>query len=496
MSNRIRKNLADLRMPHEWWEDARKMTRNFIFHNGPTNSGKTHSALEVLRNSKTGVYCGPLRLLAAEVYEKLTVLGVKCSLITGQELKIVPGATHLACTIEGLNFEKKYHCGVIDEIQMIGDVQRGSAWTNALFGLLAPEIHLTGEFRAKEIIKDLLSKTQDVYSEKNYRRMSMLSVCPPVNNMKDLRDGDCLVAFSRRKCYALKNHIEKEQPGSCAIIYGSLPPDVRKEQALRFNSRQHKYLIATDAVGMGLNYNINRVIFMESSKSSGRHKRKLLPSEIKQIAGRAGRNENDGEVTGCDLNILNDVCIGLSHYANQFITKAALSPNYLQIKEFSDSFYDNPEKVSYSNILKQFSRQAKLEQNFFLQSIEETCLIANCIQKFELSLEDMHRFCTASIRVTTPKIAKILKEFAKSYKNKCEVRFEHFENLDEFGIDNLENMYFLCEMYMSLSRKFKSEVFIDTLEVSRYLLEISIAIQEKLNCVVDVPGLNMITSIE
>ena len=116
-------------------------------HLGPTNSRKTYNALEKLKTSKKGIYCGPLRLLATEIFEKLNKSGVKCSLKTGQETKIVPGATHIACTVEALNLDEEYDYALIDEIQMIDNYSRGSVWTNAVLGLHSPEIHITGDIR-------------------------------------------------------------------------------------------------------------------------------------------------------------------------------------------------------------------------------------------------------------------------------------------------------------------------------------------------------------
>ena len=473
-------------MPHEWWESARKMTRNFHFHMGPTNSGKTYSALSQLQSSKTGIYCGPLRLLAAEIYEKLNASGVKCSLFTGQEVRIIPESTHTSCTIEGLRFENYYHCAVLDEIQMISDYRRGSAWTNAVLGLQCPEIHLTGELRAKTIVKSLLEKTGDMYTEEKYSRLSSLSICAPVTSVKDLKPGDCLIAFSRKKCHALKNHIEKTMPGSCAIIYGSLPPEVRKDQALRFNSGQHKYLVATDAVGLGLNYNISRVVFMETSKSDGMKKRrKLTHFEIKQIAGRAGRHENKGLVTAVDMQNLVEVSIALSHSQDQAIAKAGLSPNYEQIKEFADSFFELPEKTPYATILKHFARQAKLENIYFLQSIEESCMIAEILQNIGLSLEDMHKFCNTSMKINMPGFAKSVNEIARGYMNNEEVRYTVYPDPNECELEKLEALYSQCEMYLSLSRKFKHGIFVDSLEVIRYLEDLSAAILQKLNTEVE-----------
>ncbi len=125
---------ADLRSPAEWFPNARQMTRKIIMHVGPTNSGKTHNAMERLKKAKSGVYCGPLRLLANEIFERLNVEGVPCDLVTGEERKSVPNAKIVSCTVEMTSLSQKYDVAIVDEIQMLGDRQRGWAWSQALLG--------------------------------------------------------------------------------------------------------------------------------------------------------------------------------------------------------------------------------------------------------------------------------------------------------------------------------------------------------------------------
>ena len=142
---RHRVKAVDMNEPHLWYPQAR-YPRRIICHVGPTNSGKTYNALKSLENSYSGLYCGPLRLLAWEVCEKLRGLGIKCNLITGQEKENIDQATHISCTIEMADLYKSYDCAVLDESQLIGDVYRGWAWTQALLGLQVKEIHLCGNY--------------------------------------------------------------------------------------------------------------------------------------------------------------------------------------------------------------------------------------------------------------------------------------------------------------------------------------------------------------
>jgi len=482
MTAKLVKKLTDLRLPHDWWEKTRKLTRTFHLHLGPTNSGKTHTALERLKKCKKGLYCGPLRLLATEISERLNNSGVKCSLFTGQETRIVPGATHIACTVESLNLDHEYDCALIDEIQMIDNYSRGSAWTYAVLGLHCPEIHLTGEARSRKIVESLLQQTKDNIVHYNYKRLSTLNLIPPVTRLSELMPGDCLVGFSRIKCHALKNFIEKYEPGTCSIIYGRLPPQVRVDQAEKFNSGQHKYLISTDAIGMGLNYNINRIIFVETKKNDGYSVKPLTPTEIKQIAGRAGRFKNQGFVTGTSLKKLNDICIGMHYSYPHFIDRAGLSPMYEHIKEFAELYSLKNENCSYSYILQRFKKEAKLEKLYFLQSFSEACEIADGLEGLKLPHSITHKFCTASISLHDRSQLKILREYAELIKNDQQVNFGHFnDDLEDLELIVLENLYNMCEIYHSLAKKFNFIYFNENEEVIRYKKELSSIIQRKLN---------------
>ena len=482
MTAKLVKNLTDLRMPHDWWDKTRTLNRTFHLHLGPTNSGKTHSALERLKKSKKGIYCGPLRLLATEVCDKLNNSGIKCSLFTGQETRIVPGATHVACTVESLNLDREYDCALIDEIQMIENYSRGSAWTYAVLGLHCPEIHVIGEPRSKKIMENLLEQTKDNILHYNYKRLSTLSLIPPVTKLSELMPGDCLVVFSRIKCHALKNYIEKYDPGTCSIIYGRLPPQVRIDQAEKFNSGQHKYLISTDAIGMGLNFNINRIIFAETKKNDGYSVKPLTFTEIKQIAGRAGRFRSQGFVTGTSLKKLNDICIGMHYNYPNFIERAGLSPMFEHIKEFADVYSLQNENSSYSYIMKRFKKEAKLEKLYFLQSFSEACEIADGLEGLKLPHSITHKFCTASINLNDRNQLKVLREYAELIKKEQFVKFGHFaEGLENFELIELENLYNLCETYHSLAKKFDFDYFCEDKEVINYKKELSSVIQRKLN---------------
>ena len=276
---------------------ARKMCRKLILHVGPTNSGKTHTALRTLAAARVGAYGGPLRLLAHEIYERLNTgqivpLGAEaddnyevdensnldvqapgtpravlkhgnalfarpCSLLTGDELRNVEGATLSSCTVEMLSLDKRYDVVVIDEIQMIADSQRGAAWTAAVLGTAAEELHLCGEERAVQIIEALAKITGDELIINRYERLSPLRIAPQSleRDLTRIKKGDCVVTFSRTNIFNLKKNIEEKTGLRCAVVYGRLPPEIRAEQAALFNNSNSGFdvLVASDAIGMGLN---------------------------------------------------------------------------------------------------------------------------------------------------------------------------------------------------------------------------------------------------
>ncbi|MDD4125955.1 MAG: helicase-related protein, partial [Eubacteriales bacterium] len=274
--------------PKDEYSQARKMHRRFFLHLGDTNTGKTYNALQRLKQAGCGVYLAPLRILALENYERLNSEGVACNLLTGEEELVVTGARHASCTVEKADINRFYDVAVIDEIQLMADMQRGSAWTRAVLGLLCPEIHICGAKNARDQIIRMINDCGDEYEIKEYTRPVPLVTLK--NNVKfnEIEPGDALIAFSRREVLTLSRYFSARGIKN-SVIYGDLPPEVRRLQYSAFLGGENKILISTDAIGMGVNLPIRRIIFTELQKFDGEQYRLLTPQEIKQIAGRAGR---------------------------------------------------------------------------------------------------------------------------------------------------------------------------------------------------------------
>ena len=268
---------------------ARGMRRKFILHLGPTNSGKTYEGVERLRYAEHGIYLGPLRLLAAEQFETLNMDDVPCSLVTGEEQIRVPNSRVQSSPVEMADLKTRYDIAVIDECQMISDRDRGGAWTAAILGLCAEEIHACASPDAEALLSRIILECGDELTIVRHERMTPLEVEKEGFQFPaSVRPGDALIVFSKARVHAVAAEL-RSRGFRVSLIYGALPPDVRRNQAERFHQGETEVVVSTDAIAMGMNLPIQRVVFLESEKYDGDITRTLTDAEIKQIAGRAGR---------------------------------------------------------------------------------------------------------------------------------------------------------------------------------------------------------------
>lgn len=261
--------------------------RTFEYFAGPTNSGKTHAAIEILSRAQSGVYLAPLRLLALEIYERLLEMDVPASLVTGEERVVDPRAHHTSSTVEMVDLSNNYDVAVIDETQLLEDPQRGWAWTLAIAAVRANRIVMCGSEEGLRAAQRLAERLGVEVSVRRFERKGPLRVTPSIQ-LSDLRRGDAVVAFSRNAVIEMQGEIGR-RGFSSAAIYGSLSPLVRRREAERFRAGEAEVLVATDAIGLGLNLPIRRVVFATVEKYDGVAERRLTPQEVRQIAGRAGR---------------------------------------------------------------------------------------------------------------------------------------------------------------------------------------------------------------
>lgn len=264
---------------------------------GPTNTGKTHLAIERLLSHATGIIGFPLRLLARENYDRMVkAKGIKAvALITGEEKIVPPGARWFSCTVEAMPLDRKVEFLAVDEIQLCADPDRGHVFTDRLLharGLV--ETMFLGAETVRRLLKRLIPdaeiETRPRLSELTYAGPAKLSRLPP---------RSAIVAFSGAEVYAIAEAVRRRR-GGCAVVMGRLSPRTRNAQVALYQEKEVDFLVATDAIGMGLNMDVDHVAFAGLSKFDGHRPRLLMAPEVAQIAGRAGRGMRDGTfgVTG------------------------------------------------------------------------------------------------------------------------------------------------------------------------------------------------------
>lgn len=452
-------DLTDLTHPHIWYPKAREKKRNVFLHVGPTNSGKTYSALKRLEASASGVYCGPLRLLAREIAQRLNKVNVPCNLITGQERDEIEGAKHSSVTVEMADVTTDYQCAVIDEIQMVGCKSRGYSFTRALLGLCSDELHVCGDPAAVPLIQRILEATGDVVTVQYYERLSpLVPLKSPLGSFSNIKAGDCLVTFSRRGIYTLKKRIEREGKHLCSVVYGSLPPETRTKQATMFNddTSDLNVLVASDAIGMGLNLNISRIIFSTMMKFDGFCNRELTVAEIKQIAGRAGRYGSKfpvGEVTCLNAEDLPLLHSSLKS-ASPIIERAGLFPTFDLL-----SLYSRLHGTDFFHpVLERFLEKAKLSPDYFIADCEDMLKVAAIVDDFPLGLYDKYLFCISPVDIRDDISVQGLVQFAENYARKGIVRLKEIFTPGTLQVpktDNqlkeLESVHKVLELYVWLS---------------------------------------------
>jgi ATP-dependent RNA helicase SUPV3L1/SUV3 len=264
---------------------------------GPTNTGKTYLAIETMLSFDSGMIGFPLRLLAREVYDKIIkkISLDKVALITGEEKIIPPNAKYFLCTVESMPINKLLEFVGIDEIQMCADHERGHIFTDRLLNLRGEKLTmLMGSNTIKNIVINLNEDAEFI----NRERFSKLSYVGH-KKISRINRKTAIIAFSTEEVYAIAELVRR-QKGGAAIVMGSLSPKTRNAQVQLYQSGDVDFLVATDAIGMGINMDLENVFFSNLKKFDGKKLRRLNMSEIGQIAGRAGRYLNDGNfgITG------------------------------------------------------------------------------------------------------------------------------------------------------------------------------------------------------
>jgi len=434
----------------ESFEVASRMGRKFIALLGPTNSGKTHRAMEALAKAESGVYLAPLRLLALENYERLQNArphgkDIAVSLITGEERRIAEGATHVASTVEMLDTKTPVEVAVIDEIQMLADRDRGAAWTAAVCGAPASTVFLVGAPEARRAIEALADRLEVPLEVHVLKRMAPLAMEPsPVRKLGNLRRGDAVIAFSRRDVLMWRDTIT-EKGLSVATVYGNLSPEVRRAQAERFREGQADIVVGTDALAMGLNMPIARIVMTTSVKYNGYEEEEISAALARQIAGRAGRYgvHEEGFVAGYD----EDTHTVMRALMKEKIppvpaTGFAVAPSLEQLHRISSVTGE----TSLVKLLKRFVHNIDVPDGFFYPRItEEQNERAEWLDTLPLSVAEKFMLSLVPISTKVPVLQSAWEHWSLSLAKKKVCRLT--PPTQELYYMNLQEVEDTCRMY-------------------------------------------------
>ena len=390
------------------WNEYKKSdnTSEYHIHYGPTNSGKSFHALKAARKASSALILSPLRLLAHEYRNKLQDVGpngelpVLCSLITGEEKIIVEGARHVSSTAEIFSPSKdnRYDCIVLDETQMISDEHRGHAWTNVIMNAVANEIHIITAPEALNIIKKILDGCGKKYELHEYKRLVPLVVADKPVDINKPEPGTIFVTFSRKSVLELKNFFDGKGIKASAM-YGAMPPQSRVLQLERFNSGENAVAVTTDVIGMGLNTVCHNIVFMTTIKYDGKEEKRLSITQLKQIAGRAGRYllSEKGVVGATNAKDLEWIRENLNKEAKE-ITRVKIEPVLEDLEAVQeDTIYKKLVKWSNTIVI-----PSSLKSIVSTISLEEHITLANLISHKEYRLLGLEK-CYELVKAPTTK---------------------------------------------------------------------------------------------
>lgn len=456
--------------PEMEFAEVRELRRHFIFHIGPTNSGKTFQALERLKEAACGVYLGPLRLLALEVYERMNEMGVPCTMRTGQECIEEENSRVTASTIEMADFDENYDIAVIDEAQLVADTDRGHSWTKAVLGLRAEEIHICMSPAAEQVICHLVGLCGDDYEVRRYERKTEL-ICEdrPFVFPDDVREGDALIAFSKKSVLDVAGRLE-EAGVSSSVIYGSLPPEIRRRQTRLFNRGKTKVAVATDAIGMGLNLPVRRIVFLQADKFDGISRRPLRTPEIKQIAGRAGRYGiyDKGYVSAMGEQELEYIRERFEA-PEEPLTQVNLG--FPQVLLDINAPLDELMKIWYSVTPSEPFVKENIDEALYLYEQAKKC--RNMVDGFE-NKHLLYRMITCPIDIKDRKVVALWLNYCKTWSADVSLERPVLRREKKGGILQYETYYKQLDLYYQFSHRMQKEIDEEWLAAEREKTEIQI----------------------
>jgi len=442
------------------FEIARRLQRSVTLFVGPPNSGKTHAAFERLAQAHDGAYLAPLRLLALEGRDRLVARGVACSLLTGEENVPAEDARVVSSTIEMVGTRKPIDLAVIDEAQMIFDSSRGWAWTQAIVAVPANEVIIICSAFAVPALENLLRLCGERCEVRHFERKQHVELLPAPVPISTLKMGDAVVAFSRREVLMLRDQVAANgHPVS--VIYGALPPEVRRREAERFAHGASHVLVATDAIGMGLNLPIRRVLFSTLVKFDGQGDRTLEVTEVHQIAGRAGRYgmHEEGfvgvlkEAEPTAARTLKELLTDSPRAPRDF--KAPVAPNWWHV----DTIASRLGRRKLREVLGVFMEQLKLDNaHFAVAELEQMLELAEQLDTSaaQLSLKERFIYAQAPVDTRTETLVQEYLGWANAHALTGQAGRPRFlDEVDEHSrLDRMEQALRGCTLWLWLDLRF------------------------------------------
>lgn len=419
-----------------------------LIHVGPTCSGKTYHAIQRLKLATNGIYLAPLRLLAWEIQDKLIEDGFPCNLLTGEEQIVSDNCNYTSATIEMMDYHTEYEVVVIDEAWMVGDPDRGKSWLKAILTAKAKEIHIICNEEALELLTKILWITNREYEVKRYESLQKINISDSRFILsKNIPDKGVFVTFSRIN--VLINKMKFENLGkNVSILYGNLPPEVKKKQINDFITGKTDIMVSTDVIGMGINVPCNYIVFLDIEKYDGKTNRKLTPIEIRQIAGRTGRYGLSSE--NCFVSAINDAYldyIRTNYFKLQKISLAHLGFDY-------DMFSSLPPGMGLSGKILRFKNGPfipdELRDYVVKEDIGKYMDISYIINDKKFSLMEKWGFLTAPVK---PNNKDYFNNLVHKYEKSKELPLPLSVNIN-LETKTLEDKISEIELYLNLTRHF------------------------------------------
>lgn len=434
---------------------ARRLERRLVFFCGPTNSGKTYRALQLVESAATAEILSPLRLLAMEHLDTLTSRGLKASMITGEEIIGDETAPYISRTVECADFSRIVDVGLIDEVQLLDDRCRGWAWTAAAFGLPAKTLVMTGSPEALPLVQRIAEMTGEELEVIKLERLGKLDVMNSTIELTEVKRGDAIIVFSRNDLNKVRKILSDVGEVNSAAIYGALGPEVRRTEAARFASGEADVLVATDAIGMGLNLPIQRVLFTTTRKFDGERLRDLTIGEINQIAGRAGRFGNGGRGQVGIVELPDRTADRHSIWRALDVFQPSLRTRFLfrpTVKVVARAGIALKTKSLVAVMTYLQANLARGSKSFELADTSEIMELALHLDGGQLSLEDKFLFACSPCETRSETQMRTLRTFAREHSEGRQATLPKFP--EHAHAEALEDFAKASSLYLWLARKF------------------------------------------